>query len=190
MLAVNSMAISPDGRSIAIVAQGSSGQPSLYIRSLDSVETREVPGTTTANSPFWSPDGRTIAFFADRKLKKIDVAGGPAQVICDAGINAVSGSWSNAGMIVFSSNNVLHRVSVAGGETTVIRELDASLQESGAFSPSFLPDGHHFLYTIWSPRESTRGIYVGSVDSKETTRISPTPFDGRLCQSWLPPLPK
>src|SRR5207244_10242307 len=90
----------------------------LWVRSFDSPKPRELPGTDGASDPFWSPDGRAVGFFAEGKLKKIDISGGPPQILCDA-VNPRGGSWGNGGFIVFSRNSGfdgIFRVPVAGGE--------------------------------------------------------------------------
>ena len=97
--------------------------------------------------PFWSPDSRFIGFFADGKLKTIEVAGGPAQVLCDAP-DGRGGSWNSEGTIVFPPifNGPLYRISTAGGTPAPVTELDPSQQEDSHRWPQFLPDGRHFLF--------------------------------------------
>jgi eukaryotic-like serine/threonine-protein kinase len=158
-------AVSPDGRRLAFVAT-LDDKDLLWVRDLDSPAARPLPGTDGAYEPFWSPDGRFIAFFADGKLKKIDVAGGPVLNLCDAPVGR-GGSWSKNEIIVFAPNDKggLSRVAAAGGPVTSVTELDQALSETSHRLPWFLPDGRHFLYTSWSTPEKT-AIYVAALDSK------------------------
>jgi Tol biopolymer transport system component len=138
--------ISPDGRRLAFVAAGPGGRTKLYVRDLDSLEARALPATEGAGAPFFSPDGRSVAFFADRKLKRIDLAGGPPQVLADAA-DSRGGSWG-AGQIVFSpqGGGPLFRVSPAGGAVFPVTSLAASPKEVSHRWPHFLPDGKHFVF--------------------------------------------
>src|SRR3989449_1428396 len=153
-----SFAISPDGLRLAFVATDASGKTLLWIRPLDSINARPLPGTEEALYPFWSPDSRFIGFFAGGKLKKTEVTGVPAQPLCNAAI-PLGGTWRRAGAIVFepSPTGPLYRVSAAGGEPTPVTTLDKSRQETSHRWPYFLPDGRHFLYTVLGAPES-RGI--------------------------------
>ena len=160
--------ISPDGLRVAISARDSSGNALLWVRSLDSLTIQPISGTEGASSPFWSPDSRSIAFFASGKLKRIDIAGGPAQALCDTG-NGAGGAWNSDGVIVFAPDTAtaLYRVSAAGGVSTQITALDESRQEVSHKYPQFLPDGKHFLYLAQSTRAENTAIFVGTLDSKE-----------------------
>ncbi|MBI2149280.1 MAG: protein kinase [Acidobacteria bacterium] len=160
--------VSPDGRSIAYVASTSTNTTALYIRPLGAVTSQQLAGTEGALHPFWSPDSRHIAFVAGGRLKKIDITGGPPQNLCEAP-SFQGGSWNSEGVIVLASNRVLYRVSAAGGQPVAITELDQSRLEAGHFWPFFLPDGRHYLYLAWSPSE--RGIYTGSLDSKDRSLV-------------------
>ena len=138
-------AVSPDGRRIAFVAT-LDGKDSLWVRDLDSLVARALTGTDGASLPFWSPDSRTIAFFTEGKLKKIDAAGGPALTLCYA-LGGLGGSWSKNEVIVFGvARRGTFRVSAAGGVPTAVTTLDESSGENNHRLPWFLPDGHHFLY--------------------------------------------
>ena len=121
------IAVSPDGRTLAFVAT-QEGRTLLWIRRLDSLSARPLPGTENAYFPFWSPDNRFVAFFAENRLKKIEVAGGPPQVICEAS-SARGGTWSREGVIVFAaSDQTLHRVPAAGGDPIKLTALDPKFQ--------------------------------------------------------------
>jgi eukaryotic-like serine/threonine-protein kinase len=164
-------AISPDGRLLAFVATTPDGRDSLYIRPLESLESRRLEGTDGASYPFWAPDGRSLAFFAQGKLAKVDPSGGSPVILCDAP-NARGGSWGSRGTIVFSVNagGEIHRVGESGGRSTSLAHLGARSQETNRW-PSFLPDGQHFLYFVLGGDPKSSGTYVAALDSNETTRL-------------------
>jgi len=165
-------AVSPDGRRLAFLATGPGGGL-LWVRDLDSLVARPLAGTEGAFEPFWLPDSRSIGFFASGKLKKIEVAGGPALALCDlAGNNPRGGSWSKNDVILFAVNNSgLLRVSAAGGSATPATTLDQASGEIGHRYPWFLPDGHHFLYLAAIAPAVNSAVYVGDVDSKNRQPI-------------------
>ena len=167
-----SVVLSPDGTRLAFVAPGADGRNVLWIRPLDSLEARPLPGTERAYSPFWSPDSLSVAFFTPDKLKRIDAAGGPPQVVCDTRVGR-GGTWNRDGIIVFSPfpTEGLFRVSAAGGQPAPLTRLDSTRRENSHRWPSFLPDGHHFVFVARSAQAENRAIYVGSLDSGETTRL-------------------
>ncbi|HEY8226443.1 MAG TPA: protein kinase, partial [Pyrinomonadaceae bacterium] len=176
--------ISPDGRRVAISVRDSSGKALIWIRSLDSLTMQPLSGTDGASSPFWSPDSRSIAFFAGGKLKKIEVSGGPAQTLCDAG-NGAGGTWSTNGVIIFSPDTAssLYRISSSGGVQTQLTALDETRLEVSHKYPQFFPDGKHFLYLAQSTRAENSAIYVGALDSKETKFVLNT----RAKATYTPP---
>ncbi|MBI2214336.1 MAG: protein kinase [Acidobacteria bacterium] len=167
-----SLTISPDGRRVTFAAAGDDGVTRLWVRPLESLEAKAIAGTESGQFPFWSPDSRFIAFFADGKLKKIDPDGGPALSICDVEINPRSGSWSRDGVIIFSPSSVtsVHRVADSGGKPTPVTSLDAAAGETTHRWASFLPDQKHFLYLVGAHSAGTRSeknaIYIGSIDGK------------------------
>ena len=167
------LAFSPDGTRLALIASVSGAEPSLWVRRLDSLTAQPLPGTEGADNPFWSPDGQFIAFFAQGKLKKIEVAGGLVQNLCDAR-QAGGGTWNREGIIIFTFNNALYRIAADGGSETAVTKINQSNDEVAHAWPQFLPDGRHFLYTTIS-RGHNEAVYVGSLDSKETKRL----FDSR-----------
>ncbi|MBI1875910.1 MAG: PD40 domain-containing protein, partial [Acidobacteria bacterium] len=152
--------ISPDGRFLAFVAS-TGGTPQLWIRPLDAPATRPLPGTEGAESPFWSPDSRYLAFFAESKLKKVAASGGPPQTICDAALGR-GGTWSTTGTIAFTPRvgGVLHSVSAAGGVPVAISRFDTSRREDAHYWPHFLPDGRHVLYFARSADPEHNAIYL------------------------------
>jgi serine/threonine protein kinase/WD40 repeat protein len=169
------LAVSPDGRQIAFIAAGAAGRSRLWVRALDILTARDLPGTEGTSSPFWSPDSRSIAFFADGKLKKIDVGGGPPVALCDAPAG-IGGSWSKDGVIVFSPGprSGLQKVSAAGGIPTVATTLGQG--EVVHTRPSFLPDGRHFFYFVSDLLgNASESIYIGSLDSSDRQELFKRP---------------
>ena len=170
--ALRAVALSPDGTKLVFVARDSSGKNLLWVRSLDSLVPQPLPATENPSFPFWSPDGRSIGFFADGKLKKIDRSGGPPQTLCDAPVGR-GASWSREGVILLSPGTTdrLYRVSASGGLPTPVTRFDPARGETSHRWPFFLPDGRHFLYLVASfgsgGEQERMGIYVGSLDSKE-----------------------
>jgi serine/threonine protein kinase len=164
-------AVSPDGRRLAFVAT-ISGKDILWIRDLNSLAARPLPGTDGAHEPFWSPDGRFLAFFAGGKLKKIDVSGGQALSICDfEDDDPIGGSWSKNGVIVFGPDvsGSLFRVSAVGGIATSVNIPD-SAREFHKW-PWFLPDGRHFLYSTEAADKKNNKVYVADLDSKAQRQV-------------------
>jgi eukaryotic-like serine/threonine-protein kinase len=141
--------VSPDGKTLAFSAVDEKGRTNLWVRALSAQQAAMLPGTEDAAAPFWSPDSRHLGFFADRKLKKIGVAGGEAQTIADQAEGS-SADWGADGTILFckQSSGPLSRVPASGGEVSPATKLDKDESSNG--SPSFLPDGKHFFYI--SPR--------------------------------------
>ena len=156
------LAVSPDGNRLAFLAVNTTGESALWIRSFETVEAKQLPGTEGARggAPFWSPDGRYVGFYASGKLRKIDVLGGSPTPICDTA-DFRGGTWSSQGIIVFApgARSPLLKVSASGGAATPATRLAAV--EPGHFRPSFLPDGRRFLYYV----ANFGGIYAGSLDS-------------------------
>ena len=157
----NGAAISPDGRQLAFVARSSNGVK-LWMRPLNSLASRELPGTDDAAFPFWSPDSRSIGFFAAGKLKRVTLAGGLPAVICDVG-SGRGGTWNGEGVILFNAVNdgPLMRVSATGGTPVPLTTVDAGQRENSHRWPQFLPGGRRFLYFI---RGENPGVYLGSLD--------------------------
>ncbi len=165
-------AISPDGRHLAFAATAD-GKTELWVRDLDSLSARLLPGTEGGSAPFWSPDSRSLAFFATGKLKRIDLAGGAALTLCDA-MFAAPGSWSKDDVILFTpSFGGLFRVSASGGTPTPATTIDPALSETVHFAPWFMPDGRHFLYTANNLESGKTAVtYEGTLgDSRNRKRI-------------------
>jgi eukaryotic-like serine/threonine-protein kinase len=173
-----SVVLSPDGRTVVLVASPP-GQPAqLWTRRLDQLTVTALPGTEDASSPFWSPDGRFIGFFSNRKLKKVPLSGGAVQSICDA-VDGRGGTWNKAGMIVFSpeSRGVLLSVPAAGGVPVAV----TTLAKAGMTHrlPQFLPDGKRVLFFSGEGDSTTvNGIYSLDVASKKTALVLETKSGG------------
>jgi Tol biopolymer transport system component len=164
--------ISPDGRYVVLRVNTDDGKELLWMRALGSFEARPLVGTDGGFQPFWSSDSRAVGFFAKGKLKWIDVSGGSVQTVCDAPSN-YSGAWSHDGTIIFSRGvaSGLYRVPATGGTPIQLTTVDASRNEIEHIWPYFLPDGRHFLFLARNVQPENSGIYVGTTDSKETTRL-------------------
>src|SRR5262249_24204077 len=136
-------ALSPDGRSLVFVASGD-GSPRLWVRTLDSVTARPLAGTEKGEYPFWSPDNRSIGFFAEGQLKRMDMGGGPAQTLAGAP-TGFGGTWNRDGIILCTPVGVggIFRTTGSGGEGSQVTQLAPG--ESAHRFPKFLPDGRHFL---------------------------------------------
>jgi serine/threonine protein kinase/Tol biopolymer transport system component len=166
-----SFALSPDGLRLAFVALDVSGKSLLWVRQLDSFSAQPLAGTEEAAFPFWSPDNRFIGFFAGGKLKRIEATGGPVRTLCTAAVPR-GGSWSAEGVIIFepTPNDPLYRVSAEGGEATPLTTLATSRHEASHRWPHFLPDGRHFLFSVFGGPQS-QGIYLSSIDAKDSRRL-------------------
>jgi Tol biopolymer transport system component len=171
-------AVSPDGRRVAFVVIDKNGHGMLAVQSFDALQPEVIPGTNVevgfgvaegSGLPFWSPDSRFIGFFAQGKLKKVDVNGGPSEELCPAP-NGEGGTWNSEGTILFapSPTSALFRVPAAGGTPTPVTMLDSGRKEVGHRWPWFLPDGRRFLYVT----TASNRVYVGSLDSPERVELS------------------
>ena len=171
-VAANELSLSPDGHRVALVAY--SDQANKYMIWTYEVGGRtatRVPGTEEASHPFWSPDNRSIGFFAQGKLKTVDAfANRSAQVLCDA-VHGRGGAWSPRGVILFTPDIGLglYQISPSGGTPVEVTHPDQTRVEQSHRWPSFLPDGQHFLYLAgnFGGQFEKNAIYVGSLDGKE-----------------------
>jgi len=170
-VATSPPALSPDGRRLAFTAAGSE-IPLLWIRELDSVSARSISGTEGARDPFWSPDGQSVGFFTDGQLKRVDLAGGSVRTLCYVQGGLHGASWSTRDIILFPNNQAsgLYAVSGSGGTPAPVTTLDAAAGEISHRLPWFLPDGHHFIYTVRNQDQSAKSaLSVGDLDSKNST---------------------
>jgi Tol biopolymer transport system component len=160
----NPPAISPDGSKLAFTTLGQDGRVRIWIRDLDALDARVLAGTEEAIYLFWSPDSRFIGFSSGGELKKIAAVGGPAQTLCVC--PAANAAWSKEGVIVSTNSQGMMKVSAEGGTVTQLTSVDPSRGEFLHYLPSFLPDGHHFLYLRVSSMPEKGGLFVGSIDAK------------------------
>ena len=175
--------LSPDGTRIVF---NTARDRNLVVRSLDSLDTREVPGTEAGHLPFWSPDSRYVAFFSTGALRKVDLAGGPPVIVTSVA-GAAGGAWNRDGVILYAPRptSPLMRVSAAGGKAEQVTRLDTDKGETGHAWPSFLPDGRHFLFTAYSSKPEQGGVYIGSLDSMRVTRILPEDTNAQYADPGL-----
>ncbi len=167
------ISISLDGRAIVFVGSDASGRGGLFVRKLSEATPRPLAGTTGATYPFWSPDSRDIAFFADGKLKRVPATGGDVDVICAAS-DGRGGTWGRGGTIVYAPTvaSCLMAVESRGGEPRPVTVLDAASHEVTHRFPSFLPDGEHFLFLAsGDANDSENDIAVGSIGSTTRTPL-------------------
>ncbi len=179
-------ALSPDGRRLSFVTLDSSGKNLLYVRPLDSLTATPLADTEGASMPFWSPDGRSLGFFAKGKLKTIEAAGGGrSQTLCDAPVPR-GGTWNREGTILFvpSPPEPPHVISASGGKARPVPLGETPGVGPYRRSPVFLPDGRHYLYLAFSQREPEQNaIWVGSLDSKSSKRL----VSSRSTAAYAPP---
>ena len=160
-------AISPNGQQLAFVGMNGSGATSLWVRPLSSVDARQLTGTEGAAFPFWSPDSRSLGFFAGGKLRKVEAGGGPIQTLADASGDPRGGIWAADGTIIFSPGTLspLLRISASGGLATPFTVLDTEKGQASHRWPSLMADGRHFIYFGRGNQPEQQGLYVASIDS-------------------------
>ena len=184
-----SVALSPDGTKLAFIAVDAKKSARIWVRPLGSLSAQSLEGTEGATFPFWSPDGRWIAFFsdADRSLKKISLAGGPAVALCEAP-HGRGGTWTHQGTILFTPGifTGLFKISDSGGTPSPVTSVDHSIHTSHRW-PKFLPDGQHFTYLAVNHRHdaSHDGIYLGSLDGKPNKRLVASHADATFASGYL-----
>jgi Tol biopolymer transport system component len=169
---IGAFALSPDGRYVAFATGGSSagmqGGPSkLWLRPIDSLDARAVPGTEgTSFAPyqvFWSPDSEFIGFVTrDGRLKKLSVNGGPPQTLVSSVSSITRGTWGRDGIILVAQGPgfSIQRVPDIGGR---VADVTKKVEGLSQFQPHFLPDGRHFLYYVPGASSEVNGIYVASL---------------------------
>jgi eukaryotic-like serine/threonine-protein kinase len=171
----HSLALSRDGAHLAFVAEAADGSRSLWIRAMATTTATPIADTEGASFPFWSPDARQIAFFADRKLKIVEVAGGAIRSLADTR-RPSGGAWNKDDVIVFAPDvsGPLYRIPAAGGSPVAVSRVPQTDDLYGHRWPVFLPDDNHFLYVTTSAavrNDNAPELYVGSLDSLESARI-------------------
>jgi eukaryotic-like serine/threonine-protein kinase len=161
------VALSPDGKKLAIAATVEGGKQQIYLRSLDALTVLPIQGTEEATYPFWSPDGGYIGFFIQGKLKKVAVSSGAVQTICGA-VDGRGGTWNKEGTIVFApaGDGALYSVPDSGGTPAQVTFPDKPGLSHR--HPQFLPDGKRVLYFSEAPGGAIGGIYIVNLDDKKS----------------------
>jgi eukaryotic-like serine/threonine-protein kinase len=157
--------ISPDGRKLAFLAGGR-----IWVHFLESGESRDL--TQATGTPFWSPDSRFIAYPLSRKLMRIEATGGVPHTLTEFRGLWGAGTWNQNDVIVFSDRDAIFRVPAAGGSPVQLTAVDPARQDTIQYSPRFLPDGTHFLYTRRSTDERNSDVLIGSIDAKPEAQSS------------------
>jgi serine/threonine protein kinase len=160
--------LSPDGRRVALLGVDRTGTRSIWVRSLDSLTWQRLNGTEGALDPFWSPDSREIGFFTKGKVLRVLATGGDVQTIC-SGLDALGGTWSRDGVVLFRDQSGLYRVSAGGGSPVPVT---TNLSDGRvALWPHFLPDGRQFVVLVIGGNDG--GVFLGSLDSPSLTKVKP-----------------
>jgi Tol biopolymer transport system component len=185
------VAVSPDGTRLAFTARDTAGTPVLWIRDLEDPEPRALPGTEGAAFPFWAPDSQTVAYGVPfSNLYRIDIAGGPPRILCAFG-SGKGGTWSDEGVILFTSarSGSLHRVDASGEGCEPLTVADPEFGETNHRLPHFFPDGQRFLYLalLQSPGEEGHRIMIGSLDGTPPRELmrNPTQVDMVAGHLWF-----
>ncbi len=185
---LNNAVISPDGTRVVFSGIDAAGKVQLWLRPLDAYAATPIAGTEGGILPFWSPDGRFIGFFADKKLKKVEASGGSSIVVYD--VDGLGGSWGSGGDILFTGpSGPVFRLPAAGGKAIPVTKLDEKRLETAHRYPFFLPDGKHFLYTALNlagnSRDPANRIWVGSLDGAPPRPLTPANFNAQYANGYL-----
>lgn len=184
------LSMSPDGRHLAFTAAVKDGPVRLWVRSLDNEESRELPGTDGASFPFWSQDGNSIAFYVPGTLKRVELLGGEPKTICVLQSNLTGGTW-HGDAILFgqSAGGPIQRVPASGGQPAPVTTIDAERGETRHYSPSFLPDGDHFVFLAVGNKASATqipsGLFVASLSQSTTKQLQPVGSNAQFAQGHL-----
>jgi len=178
--------ISPDGARLVFSAHAQ-GKQQLFLRSMDNLTPQPISGTDNATFPFWSPDSRSVGFLAEGKLKRMDISGGPAIIICDAPVGR-GASWASSGTILFSPlfASPIDQVPATGGTPVAVTKL--SEKYTTHRWPTFLPDGKHFLYLAANhaaPATGDTAVFWASVDGKQNKMVVLTPSNALYASGYL-----
>jgi Tol biopolymer transport system component/DNA-binding winged helix-turn-helix (wHTH) protein len=176
----NSVSLSPAGDRLAFVGVARDGTRQLWLRSLGSLSVDLLEGTEQVDSAFWSPDGQSIAFFASGKLERMDLQSGSIQVICETPIATSTGAWGGDGTILLDTLDYpeIFRVPATGGVAKPLTRLNPMNGETRHSGPQFLPDGRHFIYFVQSDKPAGTGLYLGSIDSAQSSQLTKSTGSG------------
>ena len=171
---------SPDGRTLVFVAMDAEGVARVYLRPIDDLTTRPLPGTEGARYPFWSADSRQVAFFSDGRLRAVAIRGGEPRAICEAPFGQ-AGAWGADGGILFPMSTLsgLYRVPMEGGTPVPVTAPDRSAGDFAHRTPHFLPDGRRFIFFVKSTSPDREGIWVGTIGTTSYRRVMRS-----LSESW------
>jgi Tol biopolymer transport system component/predicted Ser/Thr protein kinase len=173
-LGVDTPVLSPDGTRLVFTAARRAGVRMLWHQPLDSLEAKALPGTESALLPFWSPDSRSVAFYSevDKKLKRVDVSGGPAVTVCPARNGNASGAWLENGSLIFYDDTKLMHVPATGGEPKALFGPDVPAPKMAQLWPRALPDGKHILFLALGQQDK-EGIYAADLESGRSHMVMP-----------------
>jgi eukaryotic-like serine/threonine-protein kinase len=179
-------ALSPQGDRLALVAGAPGERPRIWIRSFESGVAQPVAGTEGAYGPFWAPNGRSLGFQAEGKLRTVSLDGAAPQSLADLPFDVSHGAWNADGVILFSAGNgsSLSSVRATGGPITPISMLDASRNETAHRWPQFLPDGR-FIFFVASTTPDNVGVYLGSLESRSTKQLLRIPTNAAFAGGYL-----
>ena len=184
------LAVSPDGRHLVFVAAEAQGQPFLWLRTFSNPDpkSRRLPGTERAETPFWSPDSKTVAFFAAGQTMRVDVDGSkPAEAIGPAQVDMRGGTWNSSGTILYSppGNIGLRSIALDGRNLPPVNLKDSLGGFETARWPVYLPGGEHFLFMNRDANPERKGIYVGSLRDSNPRRVVDSDWGAQYAQGYL-----
>jgi Tol biopolymer transport system component len=187
-LFLNNAVLSPDGSRFVFGGRDASGKVQLWVRALVAASSTPISGTENGVLPFWSPDGRSIGFFADGKLKRVDLAGGSPLALYD--VDGVGGAWAPNGDILFAGPaGPIQRLPASGGPPVSVTKLDAARGETAHRYPVFLPDGKHFLYLAMNiagaDQHPANRLWAGSLEGGPPKPLVATKYDALYSQGYL-----
>jgi Tol biopolymer transport system component len=173
--------ISPDGRHVAVATRAGDRASMLWVRHLDSLIFEPLTGTEGAETAFWSPDSRALAFVVQGQLKRVGLGAG-VQTLGTVGSRFwAGGSWSPEGIIVIAKGlkgqdiaggrATLVTVSASTGQSAPLTTLDTSRGETAHYWPQFLPDGRHFAFQVNSTNPKHRGVFITTLDAPQERRL-------------------